>query len=124
MWPLRGFGQFSVIEKATGEWIGRVGPWFPEGWPGLEVGWMLLHEARGKGYAQEAATATLDFAFEVLGWDDVIHVIHPDNLASQKLAQRMGSARLGPVRMPPPMDQRPAESWGQTREAWRSRVRR
>ena len=40
-WTIRGFGFFSLELKATGEWVGRVGPWFPEGWPGPEVGWTI-----------------------------------------------------------------------------------
>src|SRR5690606_38196051 len=35
-WHLQGYAMFSVIEKASGQWIGRVGPWQPEGWPGPE----------------------------------------------------------------------------------------
>src|SRR5262245_6443819 len=43
-WSVTGFSMFSVIEKATGRWIGRVGPWLPEGWPGTEVGWALARD--------------------------------------------------------------------------------
>ena len=32
-WKIRGYGFFSLESKATGEWVGRVGPWNPEGWP-------------------------------------------------------------------------------------------
>src|SRR5687767_1598529 len=56
-WALKGFGMFSVIEKSSGEWVGRLGPWRPEGWPGDEVGWGLARQAWGKGYAVEGATA-------------------------------------------------------------------
>ncbi len=38
-WTIRVYSMFSVIEKASGKWIGRLGPWQPEGWPGTEVGW-------------------------------------------------------------------------------------
>jgi RimJ/RimL family protein N-acetyltransferase len=123
MWPLLGFSEFSVVEKASGRWIGRVGPWCPEGWPGREVGWMLLADARGKGYALEAATASMDFAFETLGWTHVIHVIDPRNRASQALARRLGSVLEGPVSLPPPWQDRPEEAWGQSRDAWRARRR-
>jgi RimJ/RimL family protein N-acetyltransferase len=121
MWPLLGFGQFSVVEKASRRWIGRVGPWFPEGCPRREVAWMLLAEARGRGYAAEAATAALDFAFETLGWTHCSHLIHPQNLASQALARKMGASLEGPVAFPPPWEDRPVESWGQSRETWRTR---
>src|SRR5690606_16389669 len=35
-WALLGYGMFSVIEKSSGRWVGRLGPWMPEGWPGTE----------------------------------------------------------------------------------------
>ena len=54
-WLIQGFGMFAVIEKASGEWLGNIGPWQPEGWPGTEVGWALRRVAWGKGYADEAA---------------------------------------------------------------------
>jgi RimJ/RimL family protein N-acetyltransferase len=37
-WHATGIGMFSVIEKSSGRWVGRLGPWQPEGWPGPEVG--------------------------------------------------------------------------------------
>ena len=40
-WAIRGFGFFSLESKATGEWVGRVGPWYPEGWPAPEIGWAI-----------------------------------------------------------------------------------
>ena len=94
MWPLRGFGSFSVLEKATGRWVGRAGPWQPEDWPALEVGWMLHRSAWGHGYATEAAEACLRFAFETLGWTSVAHMIHPENLGSQAVAGRIGEGHL------------------------------
>jgi RimJ/RimL family protein N-acetyltransferase len=72
-WQVRGYSMFSVIEKQTGRWIGRIGPWMPEGWPGTEVGWGLVRDAHRKGYAREAAVAAIDFAFDVLGFETVIH---------------------------------------------------
>ena len=76
-WALEGFAMFSVIEKSTGAWVGRVGPWRPVGWPGDEVGWGIIPERHGKGYATEAAAASMDWAFENLGWTDIIHCIDP-----------------------------------------------
>src|SRR3712207_2646696 len=66
-WALRGYGMFSVVEKESGLWVGRLGPWRPEGWPGPEVGWGLVRSAWGKGYATEGAAASIDWAFEALG---------------------------------------------------------
>ncbi|HYE47529.1 MAG TPA: GNAT family N-acetyltransferase [Caulobacter sp.] len=122
-WALEGYAMFSVLDRETGEWLGRIGPWVPEGWPGTEVGWALLKKAWGKGYAVEAAEATIDWAFDTLGWTEVIHTIAPDNVASQLVAKRLGSTNNGPTKLPPPYEHMPVDSWGQTREQWRARVR-
>jgi RimJ/RimL family protein N-acetyltransferase len=120
-WAIQGFGMFSVIEKESGRWVGRLGPWQPEGWPGTEVGWGLARAAWGKGYALEGATASIDWAFDQLGWSEVIHSIDRDNHASQTLAMRLGSRCRGPGRLPEPYEDRPVDIWGQTREEWWSR---
>jgi len=117
-WMIQGFSMFSVIEKTSGQWIGRLGPWHPEGWPGTEVGWGLVRAAWGKGYALEGATAAIDWAFEHLDWNEVIHSIDPANAPSQALAQRLGSACRGPGKLPAPFEDAPTEIWGQTREQW------
>lgn len=118
-WSLQGFGMFSVIEKASGRWLGRIGPWQPHGWPGTEVGWGLRREAWGQGYAPEAAAAAIDWAFDQLGWEEVIHCITPDNHASQAVARKLGSTLRGPGRLPPPFEHECTEIWGQTRDAWK-----
>jgi RimJ/RimL family protein N-acetyltransferase len=120
-WHLQGFGAFSVIEKASGEWVGRVGPLQPEGWPGTEVGWSLWKGFWGKGYAIEAATAAIDWAFDELGWTEVIHCISAENLASVAVATRLGSRILRQASMPPPYEGIVVDIWGQSRDEWRAR---
>jgi RimJ/RimL family protein N-acetyltransferase len=120
-WTVRGFSMFSVIEKSTGAWVGRLGPWQPEGWPGAEIGWGLARQAWGKGYATEGAAACMDYVFDVLGWTEVIHCIDPQNAGSQGVARRLGSANLRTVVLPPPLDEWPIDAWGQTREQWLAR---
>ncbi len=122
-WSLLGFSMFSVIRKTDGRWIGRIGPWRPEGWPGNEVGWGLARDAWGCGYALEAASATMDWAFDALGWCDVIHTIDPRNVASIRLAHKLGSENLGPGRLPAPFEASRVDIYGQTAEQWRSRRR-
>ena len=90
-WQIRGYGFFSVESKDTGAWVGHVGPWFPEGWPGREIGWTIAREHWGKGLATEAARACLDYVFDTLGWKRVIHVILPGNEASIAVARKLGS---------------------------------
>jgi RimJ/RimL family protein N-acetyltransferase len=120
-WAIRGFSFFSVIEKATDRWIGRLGPWQPEGWPGREVGWALSRDCWGKGYATEGAAAAMDYVFDVLNWPEAIHTIDPANTGSHAVARRLGSTLKGPTRMPPPFEDLPVELWSQTREEWISR---
>jgi RimJ/RimL family protein N-acetyltransferase len=120
-WALTGISMFSVIEKATGKFIGRVGPWQPLDWPGTEVGWSLHADAWGRGLAYEAAVASMDYAFDVLGWTDIIHSINPQNAPSQRLAQRLGSVNRGIGKLPPPYERDLVEIWGQTREEWKTR---
>src|SRR5256885_6453266 len=43
-WILRGYGNFACIEKTSGTFVGLCGPWYPEGWPALEVGYAFLRE--------------------------------------------------------------------------------
>jgi len=120
-WHMQGFAMFSVLEKASGAWIGRIGPWQPFGWPGPEVGWSLRREYWGRGYAPEAATAAIDWAFDTLGWSEVIHTIAPDNANSKAVARKLGSSLLRMGRLPEPHHAHEVEVWGQSREQWRAR---
>jgi RimJ/RimL family protein N-acetyltransferase len=94
-WALYGAGMFVVEEKSSGQFTGRVGPWFPPSWPGFEVGWGIAKEFRGKGYAVEAARAAIDWAFANFEIEQVVHSIDPANLASQAVARRLGADRRG-----------------------------
>ncbi|AKC87823.1 GNAT family N-acetyltransferase [Pseudoxanthomonas suwonensis] len=123
-WAVQGFAMFSVVEKSSGLWLGHVGPWRPEDWPGTEVGWSLHPDAWGKGYATEAAEAAIDWAFAQLGWDEVIHCIDPANAPSWRLAMRLGSRNRGPGRVPPPYEDATIDIWGQTRQEWSARRER
>ena len=94
-WQLRGFGMFVVEARATGAFLGRAGPIRPEGWPGVEIAWALAPHARGQGYAIEAAAAATAWTFERLDVARIVSVIHPDNAASRRVAERLGERRTG-----------------------------
>lgn len=94
-WHLRGFGMWAVVEKASGEMVGRVGCWQPEGWPGLEVGWTLRRRFWGRGYATEAARASVAYAFDELDQARVISLIAPENVNSIRVAERLGEKPVG-----------------------------
>jgi RimJ/RimL family protein N-acetyltransferase len=89
-WQLRGYGQWAVVEKQTGEVIGRVGLWHPEGWPGVELGWIIRHSRWNQGFASEAAAASLEWAWTHTDVDHVISVIQPDNARAIRVAQKIG----------------------------------
>lgn len=94
-WHLRGYGMWAVEEKESGEMVGRVGCWYPEGWPGLEVGWTLLRRFWGRGYATEAARASINYAFTALDQTRVISLIDPENVNSIRVAERLGEKPAG-----------------------------
>src|SRR5262245_40995504 len=78
-WQLRGFGMWAVEEKSSGRVIGRIGAWYPEGWPGKEIGWALCRDCWGSGFATEAARAAIHHAFTSLAWPEVISLIRQGN---------------------------------------------
>jgi RimJ/RimL family protein N-acetyltransferase len=92
-WALRGYGMWGVERVSDGAFVGRVGLWNPEGWPGLEVGWTLAKEFWGQGYATEAARAAMKFAFLTQDIIQLLSVIDVDNRASQRVAERLGETR-------------------------------
>lgn len=120
-WALQGYAMFAIEEKASCRFMGQAGPWQPDGWPGTEVGYALHPQAWGRGYATEACTAAMDWAFDVLGWTEVIHSISPANTDSQAVAARLGARNRGPGAFPAPLDTLGIEIWSQTREQWRAR---
>lgn len=93
-WTLRGYGNWVAERASDGEFLGRVGLWNPEGWLGLEIGWTLARNAWGNGYATEAARAAMYWAWTALNTPRLISVIHPDNTASARVAERLGMAWL------------------------------
>jgi RimJ/RimL family protein N-acetyltransferase len=85
-------GLWATIHKGTGQFIGRCGllPWTIEGEYQVEVAYMIAKEYWGQGLATEAAQAILQYGFEKLGLSRLICLMDPANLASQKVAQKIG----------------------------------
>jgi RimJ/RimL family protein N-acetyltransferase len=94
-WELLGYGHWAVEEKATGDFVGRIGFMNPDGWPGFEIGWTLRRQSWGRGYATEAAKRALTYGFDELDKDHVISLIHPDNRGSKRVAERLGEKLEG-----------------------------
>jgi len=90
-WELKGFGYWAVDEKESGSFVGCVGLWQSAGWPELELGYWLLNEYQGKGYAREASLASREFARNSLNAKSLVSYIDPSNAASIKLAESLGA---------------------------------
>ena len=93
-WQLRGYGMWALELRATGEFIGRAGLLHPEGWPDVEMGWMLKPDHRHHGYATEAGAAILDFAWNQLHLQRVISLVRIGNDASDRVAERLGGEHI------------------------------
>ena len=89
-----GWGLWAVEIVDTGAFAGYVGL-SPQTWeahftPAIEVGWRLAHAYWGRGYAPEGAQAALDYAFGVLGLDEVVSFTAVTNVRSQRVMQKLG----------------------------------
>ncbi|HEX2591251.1 MAG TPA: GNAT family N-acetyltransferase [Rhizomicrobium sp.] len=120
-WALRGYGTWAVTQKSDGALVGRVGMINPEGWPALEVGWTLGQPYWGKGYATESAAAAMRYAFLTQPVDRVISSIDPENVASQKVAQRLGETRGERDNVTIGGKDFPVDLWFITRAEWQRR---
>ncbi|MBV8074157.1 MAG: GNAT family N-acetyltransferase [Candidatus Eremiobacteraeota bacterium] len=87
-----GFGLYATELRETGELIGRCGHlrWTIEGMKEIEVGYLIARAHWGKGYATEAARALLEDGFGRFGVPHLISLIHPENVASQRVAEHNG----------------------------------
>lgn len=85
-------GLWATIHKETNRFIGRCGllPWVIDGRPEVEVAYLLAKAYWGQGLGTEAAQAVRDYGYETLGLSRLICLIERDNLASIKVAEKIG----------------------------------
>jgi RimJ/RimL family protein N-acetyltransferase len=92
-WERRGYGQWSAVEKATGQVIGCVGFYHPQKpWPGVDLGWAIHRDRWGHGFATEAARAAVEWAWQHTGIVRIISLIAPDDRRSIRVATKVGLA--------------------------------
>lgn len=120
-WELRGYGMWAVERKSDGALIGRIGLLYPEGWPALEVGWTLGKDYWGHGYATEAASASMRYAFLTQKVDRVISCIDPDNKASQAVAARLGETKGPTQQLTVAGETFTVDIWSISRAEWEKR---
>lgn len=96
LWGLTGYGPFAIIEKSSGRFVGDTGHMatkrgLGEGFDGHpEGGWLLAAWSHGKGYATEAALAAHEWFDRVQGRQRNVCIIDPSNLASFRVAAKLG----------------------------------
>lgn len=98
-WALRGYGFYSV-DTHQGDFIGRIGVIFHDGWPEPELAWHLYEGFEGRGYAAEAARAAKADYHARISPQPLISMIDVTNARSEALAQRLGAQRETTVTEP------------------------
>ena len=85
-------GLWATIHKDSGRFIGRCGllPWTIDGVQEVEVAYTIARDYWGKGLATEVALAIRDYAFQRLRLSRMVCTIEPKNIASQRVATKIG----------------------------------
>ncbi len=86
-----GFGMWTVVEKASGEIIGRAGVSYREGYELPELGFMIGKAFWRQGYAYEVCRAILDYMYENYEMEQILIFIEPQNSPSIHLAKKLGA---------------------------------
>jgi len=89
-WDTRGYGLWTVVEKASGDVIGCVGLQNWKDSPGVELAWVIHRSRWGHGLATEAATAVLEWAWANTEVDHIISLINADDPRSMRVATKVG----------------------------------
>jgi RimJ/RimL family protein N-acetyltransferase len=95
-----GFSNYTLIRKVDMVKIGSCGLYDREGLEGIDIGFALLPANESKGYAYEAANKLKTVAFEEFGIEAIRAITAKDNLASQRLLEKLGLVLSGTVRLP------------------------
>jgi RimJ/RimL family protein N-acetyltransferase len=95
-----GFGHFLTERKEDGAMLGICGLIKRDALEDVDIGYSLLPEHWSKGYAIEAARATLEYAKTTAGLRRVVAIVSPQNEASLKVLARLGLRFERMVRMP------------------------
>jgi RimJ/RimL family protein N-acetyltransferase len=89
-WETERIGFCAVIEKSSNRFAGWCGLWRLKETGETEVGYALVKDFRGRGYASEASEAFLVYGFEILGFREIVAVARPENRASRAVMERLG----------------------------------
>lgn len=90
LWLVHGAGWWAIEDKQTGQLVGSVGAFFREQSTVMEMGWNTYRAFWGKGIANEATSAVLNYVFEVRGELKVRALVSAGNESSRRVAERLG----------------------------------
>lgn len=90
-----GFCRWKVIEKSTNEVVGSCGFGRIKESEEIELGYLFAQKAWGKGYATEIAEACAGYGFKKLGFREIIALTDAENIASQKVLEKIGFSQRG-----------------------------
>jgi RimJ/RimL family protein N-acetyltransferase len=96
-WMLRGCGWWAIELRETKEFVGHVGCFARDGFPDLEVGWVVVRAFWRRGIATEAARAALSFGLETRCARRVVAHIDPTNEPSLGVAKKLGMRNEGEI---------------------------
>jgi ribosomal-protein-alanine N-acetyltransferase len=89
-WDEHGFGWWAVEPLQNSGLIGWSGLQYLPDTDEIEIGYLLSKHYWGRGLATESATAGIDFGFDQLGIQEIIGIVHPENIASQRVLEKIG----------------------------------
>jgi RimJ/RimL family protein N-acetyltransferase len=89
-WEENNFGMWAVVHKTDRKMIGRCGLCFLDKTPEVELGYALDKLYWNQGLATEASIASLNYGFEILQLERIVAIARPENIASQRVMQKVG----------------------------------
>jgi RimJ/RimL family protein N-acetyltransferase len=89
-WQENGYGLWAVEPRATGNLLGRCGLQYLPETDEVEIDFILDREYWGQGFATEAGQASLQYGFDKLGLSTIVGIVHPENVSSQRVLQKLG----------------------------------
>ncbi len=95
-----GYGNYKVIRKSDGQFLGNCGLYDRPGLEGVDIGFAFLPAYENKGYAYEAAVKMRDEGFNSFGIKTISAITLPANLASQKLLEKLGLTFIKMIQLP------------------------
>jgi RimJ/RimL family protein N-acetyltransferase len=94
-WEKHGYGWWALDHRATNALIGWCGLQFLPETEETEVGYLLDRPFWGQGLATEAARVGLQYGFEDSGLETIVAIVHPENVGSQRVIEKLGMSFTG-----------------------------